>query len=228
MQVAVPPDAAVSPDAKVEFERVWHPSWRYDDALTFLDDRWRAVCQGAPMVIATGVHEPPVITLGRHTPIAQVLDDDAIRDRGATVVRTDRGGGATAHMRGQIVLYPVVSLATLRLSVPELTRRLGESVRRTLLAYGITSSLDDDGVGVFVAGKKIASIGLRARRQVITHGLALNVDNDLRFFDAIAPCGIPGREMTSMRNARPGMHGPDVEEIQERLACELASLLVLR
>jgi lipoate-protein ligase B len=219
------------PAERYRFERAWFPSWRYDDALAFLDARWRLVCDGAPMMLATGVHDPAVITLGRHTPLAQILDESALRDLGATVVRTERGGGATAHSPGQIVLYPVVSLTELRLSVPDFTRVLGESVRRTLAFFGIDGTLDDDGVGVFVRKKKIASIGLRARRMVITHGLALNVENDLRFFDAIAPCGIAGRSMTSMRNeveahARSNIAW-SIEVVQDRLACEVAALLML-
>jgi len=210
------------------FERAWFPSWDYADALRFLDDTWRSVTAGGPMCIATGAHDPPVVTLGRHTKVSEVVDERALAALGARVVRTERGGGATAHMPGQIVVYPVVSLARLRLSVPEFTARLLDAARKTVAPFGVTAEARLDDVGLFVDGRKIAAVGLRARHQVVTHGLSLNVDADLRIFDAIVPCGMPRRPLTTVRRECKRPRDFDLPEIQDRLACEVAAALVVR
>jgi lipoate-protein ligase B len=181
-------------DARV----AWFPAWPYADALAWMQAQWEAVSAGGPMVIGVGEHAPAVVTLGRHAPDQQIQHPQELAELGVDVVRTDRGGGATLHQPGQLVLYPVVDLGRLKLSVPAFTQLLLGAAQDLLAFHGIKSELIEGLPGVYVRGRKIASVGFRSRRRVVTHGLALNVCNELSLFAHIHPCGDVDRDVTSI------------------------------
>jgi len=172
------------------------------------------------------VEHPPVITLGRRPGVNRNLmaSDEALGRLGVEVVQSDRGGDITFHGPGQLVAYPIVRLLDHRLSVGGYVRRVQETVLAALASFGIAAQLDPEAVGVWAplpqrGGElaKICAIGVRIRRGVTMHGLALNVTTDLSYFNLIVPCGLVGRPVTSMREllkeATPGM-----EQVKERLA----------
>jgi len=134
------------------------------------------------------------------------------------VVGIDRGGQVTYHGPGQLVIYPLIDLRRLGISVRGLVVALESAVIALAAAHGIAASGRRDAPGVYVAGRKLASLGLRIRRGCSYHGLALNVDMDLEPFGRINPCGMAGLEMTQL--AALGVAG-DVHDI----ALELAPLL---
>jgi len=134
------------------------------------------------------------------------------------VVGIDRGGQVTYHGPGQLVIYPLIDLRRLGISVRGLVVALESAVIALAAAHGIEASGRRDAPGVYVAGRKLASLGLRIRRGCSYHGLALNVDMDLEPFGRINPCGMAGLEMTQL--AALGVAG-DVHDI----ALELAPLL---
>ena len=139
------------------------------------------------------VEHPPVYTLGRNGDPAHIL--------GATnipVVESDRGGQVTYHGPGQLVAYVLFDLNRLGIGVRSLVTGLENAVINTLSQYGIKSEARRDAPGVYVDGKKIASLGLRVRKGCSYHGLSLNVDMDLSPFSAINPCGYPGLEVTQL------------------------------
>jgi lipoate-protein ligase B len=175
--------------------------WDYDDALAWMRARRDEVIAGGRPVIGAGFHTQTVVSLGRHTPEADA--QGAQTTPGAVVRRVERGGGATVHNPGQLVVYPIVPLARLGLDVVTLTDRLEAAIVAELADAGIEAAADRRDRGVFVAGSKIASIGFRVHRDVVTHGLALNVDNDLEPFSHIVTCGVSARPMTSMVLANP-------------------------
>ncbi len=154
------------------------------------------------------VEHPPVFTLGRGGDPSHILvqsDDKAplpleegFRVRGIPVVRTDRGGQVTYHGPGQLVAYTLFDLNRLGIGVRTLVSGLENAVINTLLQYGIRSESRRDAPGVYVEGKKIASLGLRVRKGCSYHGLSLNVDMDLSPFTAINPCGYPGLEVAQL------------------------------
>lgn len=172
--------------------------WPYDDALRWMEAMRERVLAGGAMAIGVGEHEREVVTLGRHTPDDDVLAPSALEERGARVVRIERGGGATAHGPGQLVCYPIVNLARLGLDVPGLTSALELAVVDVLRALGVEGAPGGEERGVYVGHAKVASVGFRVVRGVVTHGLALNLDNDLSLFELIATCGRAGRPMTSV------------------------------
>jgi lipoyl(octanoyl) transferase len=111
------------------------------------------------------------------------------------VVAVDRGGQVTYHGPGQLVAYPLLDLRRRGLGVRDLVLRLEFAVIDLLAGYGIVAQGRRDAPGVYVDGRKIASLGLRVRRGCSYHGLSLNVSLDLAPFARINPCGYPGLEV---------------------------------
>jgi lipoyl(octanoyl) transferase len=118
--------------------------------------------------------------------------------QGIEVRDTDRGGRVTYHGPGQLVAYPIVSLRPYGDDVHEYVRRLEQVMIGALAQHGVDAGLIDDLTGVWVGERKIGSIGVHVSRGVTTHGLAVNVNNDLQPFEWVVPCGIEGCQVTSL------------------------------
>jgi lipoyl(octanoyl) transferase len=139
------------------------------------------------------LEHPPVYTLGLNASEAHVLDPGTV-----PVIRTDRGGQVTYHGPGQVVAYVLVDLARAGLGVRRMVSALEAAVIVLAGRRGITATARREAPGVYVAGRKLASVGLRVRRGATYHGLALNVDPDLAAFRRINPCGDPELAATSL------------------------------
>jgi lipoyl(octanoyl) transferase len=159
------------------------------------------------------VEHPPVFTQGQAGKAEHVLTPGDI-----PVVQTDRGGQVTYHGPGQLVIYLLVSLREAELGIRRLVGLMEQSIIGLLDAYGIAAESRADAPGVYVDGRKIASLGLRVRRGCTYHGLALNVSNDLEPFRRINPCGYAGLEVTSTRLL-------GIADSRETLATELVERL---
>jgi lipoyl(octanoyl) transferase len=162
------------------------------------------------------VEHPPVYTLGlngksQHLPRT---------DNGIPVVKVDRGGQITYHGPGQIVVYALLDLRRRGLGVRALVRKLENAVIELLADYAIEAKGRDDAPGVYVAGAKVAALGLRVRNGCCFHGLSVNVDMDLSPFRAIDPCGYPGLRVTQLRDL-----GIDerAETVADKLLAKLAN-----
>ena len=116
------------------------------------------------------------------------------------VVQSDRGGQVTYHGPGQLVVYFLLDLERLGYGIRALVTRLEQSLIALLADYGIAAAADPKAPGVYVDGAKIASLGLRVRKNRSYHGIALNVDMDLEPFARINPCGHAGLKMTQLRD----------------------------
>lgn len=140
------------------------------------------------------------------------------------VVQSDRGGQVTYHGPGQIVGYLLMDLRRKGLSVRGLVSGIEAAVVRVLGHYGIEGAPRADAPGVYVAGAKIASLGLRVRRGCSYHGLSLNVNMDLEPFGRINPCGLLGMAVTQMVD----LGGPDsLDPVREKLIVALADTFEL-
>lgn len=139
------------------------------------------------------LEHPPVFTQGMNGKPEHVLAPGDI-----PVIPIDRGGQVTYHGPGQLVVYPLVDLRRVRLGVRDLVVAVEQSIVALAAAYGIVAAGRRDAPGVYVAGRKLASIGLRIRHGCSYHGLALNVAMDLEPFGRINPCGQAGLEMTQL------------------------------
>lgn len=152
------------------------------------------------------VEHDPVITVSRRAQSGEHLlaGPELLAEHGVQVEQTDRGGDITYHGPGQIVGYPIIDLNALGLRLHEYIRQLEETVIRTIDSYGVTGVRDPGATGVWVPGesgepeRKIAAFGVRVRKWITMHGLALNVTTDLSHFGLIVPCGLPGRPVTSL------------------------------
>jgi lipoyl(octanoyl) transferase len=130
------------------------------------------------------------------------------------VVQTDRGGQVTYHGPGQLMVYPLLDLKRLSLHIRDLVTALERSVVDLAREFGLEATGRRDAPGVYVDGRKLASIGLRVRRGASYHGMALNVNADLEPFSRINPCGFQGLEMTDL--ARLGVRD-DLPSVAARL-----------
>lgn len=144
-------------------------------------------------------HEPAVITLGRGAKEEHLLRSrEALALQGIEVHETGRGGDVTYHGPGQLVAYPIIDLKPDRQDVRKYVAALEEIMIRVALQYGITASRVAGLNGAWVGDAKLGAVGVRIRRWVTMHGLALNVSTALDAFDLIVPCGIRDRGVTSL------------------------------
>ncbi|XP_062516393.1 putative lipoyltransferase 2, mitochondrial [Corticium candelabrum] len=141
---------------------------------------------------------PNVYTLGHRSSLRNIEDDqNRLEILGAEVHKTKRGGQITFHGPGQVVCYPIVDLRSLQISLRTFVYGLEESIIRLCLRYKVLGERSPH-TGVWVGDNKICAIGLHVSRGITSHGLALNCDNDLSWFDHIVPCGIEGKGVTSL------------------------------
>lgn len=176
--------------------------------------RWHARCVARRTNALLLTQHQPVITLGYRRPGEQIkLSAVRLREKGLSIEYAERGGGATYHAPGQLVVYPVFSSLLHKYGVRRFITQLEEVMRQTCLRFGVRTSRQNGYPGVWVSEKKIGAVGIAVRRRVSLHGFALNVDLDLRPFAYIVACGLADRGVTSLRQecARP-IAFPDVEQ----------------
>lgn len=168
------------------------------------------------------VEHPPVYTLGKSGQIGNVLLDEAgLRERNIQFFQTNRGGDITYHGPGQLVGYPVLDLEKFTTDIGKYLRNIEEVIILTLAEYGIKGERSPGETGVWIdpdlpgRERKICAIGVRCSRWITMHGFALNVSPDLSYFNHIIPCGIVGKQVTSLEKetgTRPGM-----QEVKEKV-----------
>jgi lipoyl(octanoyl) transferase len=184
---------------------------------------WRAM---QAFTEARNADTPDEIWLLQHRPVFTLGQagkrEHLLADIGIPVVAIDRGGQVTYHGPGQVVVYILVDLKRRGYGVKELVRRLEQTVIDLLAAQGVTAARLPGAPGVYVAGAKIAALGLRIRQGCSYHGLSLNVAMDLTPFAAINPCGYAGLAVTQTRDM-----GIDLtpEEVSEALLERLQAML---
>lgn len=178
------------------------------------------------------VEHDPVITISRRPGVAQHLlaHPATLAARGVTTAATDRGGDITYHGPGQVVAYPIADLNLLRLRLHDFVRLLEAAVIDLCQPLALRAVRDPGATGVWIAPhgpepsplRKVAAIGIRVRRWVSTHGLALNVSTDLDHFALIVPCGLLGRPVTSLAREL-GPACPTTAQAKDALAAALAA-----
>lgn len=145
------------------------------------------------------VEHPPVVTLGRSSQQKHLLaSPQQLAARGVELFEVERGGDVTFHGPGQLVGYPIIDLKQHKQDLHWYLRQVEEALIVALKEIGIAAERNLGLTGVWIAGRKIASIGVHARDWVTWHGFALNVSTDLSYFDLITPCGLVNSRMTSV------------------------------
>ncbi len=195
---------------RVEYESTWH---RMQDFTAT-----RSADTGDEIWL---LEHPPVFTQGQSGKAEHLL-----RDVGIPVVKIDRGGQVTYHGPGQLVAYLLIDLRRREIKVRELVHRMEQALIDLLADYGISAQRLEGAPGVYVAGAKIAALGLRVKNGCTFHGLCLNVDMDLSPYQAINPCGYAGMTVTQMKNlAQQPVTMDDMQVIGDKLVAHLAEQL---
>ena len=179
---ALKPRPIVRRLGRVEYEPTWRAMQRFTDErnASTPDEIWF-------------LEHPPVFTLGMNASAAHVLAPGDI-----PVVQIDRGGQVTYHGPGQLVVYPLIDLRRAKLGVRDIVTALEKCVIQLVAEFGVSAEARKDAPGIYVAGRKLGSVGIRIRRHSSYHGLAVNVNLDLEPFQRINPCGYQGLEMTQL------------------------------
>ena len=158
------------------------------------------------------LEHPPVFTLGTAADNQHVLDAKDI-----PVIQSDRGGEVTYHGPGQLVIYFMIDVKRSKLGPKSLVKTLQEFTKSLLANYSIESNFVEGAPGVYVDGKKIASIGLRISKGKTYHGISINVDMNLTPFSFINPCGYAGLEVTQIKDFKKDITIKDVERLAIKL-----------
>lgn len=162
------------------------------------------------------LEHPPTITLGRGTDMRHLLSDpEQLKAAGIEVFQVARGGDTTYHGPGQLVGYPLVDLSERGKDLHRYLRDLEEVLLLALAQWDIRADRHAGRTGVWVEGRKIASIGVGVRRWISWHGFALNLETDLAGFGHIVPCGLEGVQMTSLKRLLG--KAPERTEVEETL-----------
>ena len=175
------------------------------------------------------VEHPHVYTLGKSGNISNLLiNEKQLEEKGATFYKINRGGDITYHGPGQMVIYPILDLDNFFTDIHKYLRLLEEAVILTLQDYGIKAERSKGETGVWLDvgtpfARKICAMGVRASRWVTMHGLALNVNADLGYFDNIVPCGIKEKAVTSL-NVELGKATVDMEDVKQKFFMNFENL----
>jgi lipoyl(octanoyl) transferase len=220
MLAVMPSTAAPATPAVLDWGRT-----RYEEALTrqvdLVDQRLRGEC-GDTLVFTE--HEP-VFTVGLRSGAEQhlVWNEEKLSAEGITVAKTNRGGDITYHGPGQIVVYPIVSIAA-RKDLHAYLRLLEHVLINSVGALGLAASRRDKLTGIWLGTRKVAAIGVAVRRWVTYHGFALNVNANLAHFGGIIPCGIAADAGTVTSLQAELGHPLDLGEVKAVLAREFRAL----
>jgi lipoyl(octanoyl) transferase len=199
-----------------DYQNTWdYQQQLFDEIVEIkLQNRNTTELKPTPNYLITCEH-PLVYTLGKSGSEQHLLlDEQALASINATFYKINRGGDITHHGPGQLVVYPVLDLENFFTDIHRYLRQLEEAVILTLSEFGITAGRYEGYTGVWIdsdktTARKICAMGVKCGRWVTMHGLALNVSNDLSFFDHIIPCGISDKAVTSIEkecsNKPPGI-----------------------
>ena len=207
------------------YAEAWERQTRLFDAM--LDAKKAGIETEDRLIVC---QHPHVYTIGRSGKETNMLmSEEQLRRLGAAYFHIDRGGDITYHGPGQLVSYPLLNLEHFSLGLKAYIHTLEEAVIRVCASYGIEAGRIEGATGVWLDGqspkaRKICAIGVRSSRFCTMHGLALNVNTDLRYFSYIHPCGFVDKGVTSLKQEL----GREVvfEEVSQRLIEELKQLLV--
>lgn len=169
----------------------------------------------------------PTVTLGKRGSFDDLVNHQWLAEKGVEVFRIDRGGEATFHEPGQLVVYPIIRLQALGMGVVDLIRGMANCLSETVAHWGVDAAYDLDHPGLWTTDeephRKIASVGMRVQSGVTTHGAAMNLVNEMLGFSMIVPCGMPNAPMARLADYCPD--GVEFEAFQERFLSSLESFL---
>ena len=196
----------------------------YEKAYALQKNHVNALVQGGMQTLLLCEH-PPTLTLGRSTNEKHLLiSQEELNERNVSIHHIDRGGDITLHAPGQVVVYPILDLANFGKDLRSYLNQLEQVAIDLLSDFDIVANRFPGQTGVWTGKKKIASIGIGVRKWVSFHGLAVNVNTDLKLFSMIKPCGLDV-QMTSMSAIKE--ETVDIKDVKEKIIASFCKNFVL-
>ncbi len=169
------------------------------------------------------LEHPHTYTLGKVAEKENLLStEEQLKELGVSVYEIDRGGDITYHGPGQIVGYPIIRLSDWKEDTHEYLRALEEVIIKTCAEYGLETGRNPKYTGVWIENRKIAAIGIKVSRWVTMHGFAFNINTDLNYFGGIIPCGIRGKDVTSL--SKELKKEIELNEVKEKIVRNFVSI----
>ena len=187
----------MNPAPEVVAARWWGDEVDYQEALLQQRELRSSIIAGEGRELIAGLTHKPTITTGRRS-IGEAPSADSLREQGIVFIQSERGGLATYHGPGQLMIYLFIDIGGRGLGVRDFVCRLEGGIIDYFAHRGVTAARRKGAPGVWVDGEKIAAVGLNFSRGVSMHGAALYINRDNRGFDLITPCGIEGARATSL------------------------------
>lgn len=216
----------------LDYQAAWDNQTELFDAIvkTKIENRKLALDDQTPTLnYLVFCEHPHVYTLGKSGVESNLLlNEQGLKDKNASYYKINRGGDITYHGPGQIVAYPILDLDNFFTDIHKYLRLLEEAVILTLSDFGITAGRIEGLTGVWIDHikqqnpRKICAMGVKSSRWVTMHGLALNVNTDLSYFNNIIPCGIDDKAVTSMQLELGKQL--NIEDVQQTLKTKIADL----
>jgi lipoyl(octanoyl) transferase len=173
------------------------------------------------------VEHEPVITFGKNAdPNFLHFSKAYLEAKGIDLFDTDRGGEITAHMPGQLVVYPILSLPAYGLGARDYINVLEQTVIAIVADYGVVAATHKEYPGVWVDERKVCAVGVRIKNRTSMHGIAFNICNNLDLFDLMTPCGIKGKSVCSLSQLVP--NEISVDEIKKKFPVQFMKQLAHR
>jgi lipoate-protein ligase B len=180
--------------------------------------------RGGAMIL---VEHEPVITFGKNAdPNFLHFSRAYLETKGIYLFDTDRGGEITAHMPGQLVVYPILFLPAYGLGARDYISVLEQTVIAIVAEYGVVAATHKEYPGVWVDERKVCAVGVRIKNRTSMHGIAFNICNNLDLFDLMTPCGIKGKSVCSLSQLVP--NEISVDEIKKKFPAQFMKQLVHR
>ena len=173
---------------------------KYKEAIKLMEDRLLEINNNKSRELIWILEHSDIYTAGKN------YNKNEILDKSINIINTNRGGKITYHGRGQLICYFVINLKKRQKDIRQFITLLENTIIDTLKFYNISSFADKKNIGIWYkdqnSSKKIAAIGIRISKWIAYHGFSINIDNDLKKYDAIIPCGISNKGITNLKNIK--------------------------
>lgn len=197
---------------------MWESPLPYEEGILVQEHLWALRAQDAIPDTVLFLEHPPVVTVGRHSNLQNVLLSPAeLSARGVAYHVARRGGDATFHGPGQLVMYPILHLGRTQADLHGYLYNLEEVAIQTCRHFGVTARRREGKNGAWTERGKVAAIGFQIKRGITLHGMSFNVSVDKRGFDMIIPCGLRGEPIASLRDFLAG-ETPSIRQVQAIMA----------
>ena len=184
---------------------------KYEDALVFMEERLSEISKNKINDLIWILEHPELYTAGTSYSEKEILD------KSIKIIKTNRGGKITYHGPGQLICYFVINLRKEKKDIRKFISLIEKTIIKTLEFYNIKTFADKDNIGIWHNNnneiKKVAAIGVRVSKWIAYHGFSININNDLKKYDAIIPCGIKDKGVTNLKEIK----DQDYSEINQKL-----------